>query len=244
MLKRSARLALIATVILSSALNADLNAEKLNTESVASDDSFSYQISKQLESTITVYCDTPTETDSCDSSCESFTRSSIAILAEQDGEDFDDLLVKTIKQLALEIDPEQAAQMYLACVKNTFDKAIAAINFDALASSQNEDEAKQALGSLFQDLFNAMTSKDAMLEQAIYFATFSDEIVKDITNTMAVNMQELCAKMGNLKDTSDSQTIATEFKKTFDEFLTSNLNATATVFENHGYEIDRQSLGL
>lgn len=234
MLKRFARLTLVATVVLSSVLNA----EKSVPVNAVSDDSFSCQISKIHETTVWTLLPINPE------QFENFSKSSIEILAEQDGTNFDDLLVKTIKKLATEIDPEKAGNMYLACVKNIFDKAIATVNFESLFSSKNEDEFKQTLGSLFQNMLNEMTSKDALLEQAIYFSTFSDEIVKDITKTMSEIMQEFCTKMGNFEYTSDRQKLATEFKKMFDEFLTNDLNLTATVFENHGYKIDRQGLGL
>ncbi len=221
MLKRFARLTLVAAVVLSSALN-------------AGNDSFSYDISKELAIYQGFKADKSDATTEC----------SMDLIVSQDGSDFDDLLVKTIKKLALEINPEKAAQMYLSSVKNTYDKAMTAINFESMTTSQNEDEFKQALGKLFQDLFNEITSKDALLEQAIYFATFSDETIKSITNAMSTNMQEYTIKIGNFEYTNDTQKLAPELKKLVNDLLTNCLNSMATVFEDHGYEIDRQSLGL
>lgn len=232
MLKCLAHLPLVAAIVLSSALNA----EKSTPVNTISDDSFSYQISKDLQFA--------EECDSCCNITGSTSDISIEIRASQNGTDFDGLLVNTIKELVNEINAENAANMYLVSVKNIFSKVIDATTFEALANSKSEDEAKQALGNLFQNMLNAMTSKNTMLEQAIYFATFSDEIVKDITNTMSALTQEHVIKMSQFQYENGKQDMAKEIKKIFDEFLINMLNATATVFENHGYKIDRQSLGL
>ncbi|MFH1254255.1 MAG: hypothetical protein V1646_02370 [bacterium] len=255
MLKRSTYLTLIATIVLSSALNAeDLKPEPLKITNTVSDDSFSWQSSKYFESEITACCDTP-ETNSC----KIFTqlsiailteqdyegaKSSIAILAEQNCKGLDDLLIKTIKGLVTKINPEKAVQLYIAYVKNTFDKVITAINFESLSSIQNKDEAEQALENLLQNTYNTIVSKNTALEQAIYFATFSDEIVKDITNTISELIEEYDIKMSQFQYENEKQDMAKEIKKMLGEFSTSILNAIATVFENHGYKIDRQSLGL
>jgi hypothetical protein len=215
----------------------------LNAENVVSDDSFSCQISKELETTIWSVAPQDTET------CGNFTKASIEILAEQEGEDFDDLLVKTIKELVQEIDPERAASIYLISLKNTFDKVVNATNFESIVASKSEDELNQNFGDFLKKLIESVSSKDANLEQSICFATFSDETVKKITNSTAICMQCYFAKLNALtsngsNSNDDMQTKIDHIKQLLIDLPKNILSSTVSVFEETGYAIDIQGLGL
>jgi hypothetical protein len=256
------RLSFVATVFLFSALNADV---------VVSDDSFSCQISKQLETSI--WNDTPLDSDTYNNS----SKSSIEILAEQDGSDFDSLIINTITSLVNEINPEMAASIYLGLIKKTFDAAFAPSNLEILASSKNKEELKENLKTFFQKLLESLSSKDSNLKTSVCFATFTDETVKEITNSMSTCMQDYFIKLNELTEpeveiqtttdtqaTTDTQTVTdTQTQEESDpqidtdiqnkinsinallsELSKNILSSIASVFENHGYKIDRQALGL
>jgi hypothetical protein len=174
------RLAFVSTVFLFSALNAN---------GVASNDSFSLQGSSRIE--IKEWSLIPYEDPK-------FVKSSIEITAEQDGSDFDDLIINTIASLVNEINPEVAASIYLGLIKKSLDIAFNPSNLEFLASSNNKEELNKNVGIFFQKLFESLSSQDDNLKTSVCFATFTKETVKEITNAMANCMQNYCIKMNEL----------------------------------------------
>jgi hypothetical protein len=248
------------TVLLFSALNAD---------AIVSNDSFSCQVSKQQEATAWFLL-APAH-----NLAEKFTKSSIEIVAEQDGTNLDSLIINTITALVKEINPEVAANLYLTLSKSIYEKAFAPSNLEILTSSKNKEEFNKNLGIYLPKIFESLSSKEVNLKASICFATFTDETVKEITSSMTNCMQSYFIKLNeliepdvNTQTATDTQTV-TDTQADYDDQEESDtqidtniqnqinninqllselskniLTSIASVFENHGYKIDRQALGL
>jgi hypothetical protein len=220
------RYALVA-VILFSSLNAAIEIQ---------DDSFSCIFSTGIEQE---FHNSPDKGEVVDS-----TKISMEAIAQQDGTNWNDLIVNTIIELVNQIDKQEAANNYLILVKKSYDAIINTSNLEALSSYKDTEELGQNLSNFLQQTFNAMSSQESVLKQAIYFATFSDETVKKIAVTLSNCLQNYVSKINEILPNSDDSKTVETFKQVLLDLPQNVLGSLVTVFEEDGYEIDKQALGL
>lgn len=238
----------------------------LNAETDIQDKSFTFEISKGME--IGGYIDLSDQY-----SLKKSSRIEIAVDAQQDGINFDGLIFNTITELVNHLNKDNAASIYLALMEKNYDVMTNSHNWEILASSKTQEELNKNLVALFQEFFESLSSKENTLKQAICFATFNDETIKNITTVATTCMQEYINKINALSSQSttsestpvsavndepensevtgqqdsaanDLQKVSAEIKNLLIDLKNNMLIALTKTFESAGYKIDRSTLEL
>lgn len=152
--------------------------------------------------------------------------------------------IETIKDLASKISPEVAAKEYFNYVQSVYEnfKADPILNNTTTEKSSIDDFMKS-----FSSMLQKLSNKETQLEQAIYFSTFPNELIKDINASMMIEMQKYfqnlnaisTEKMQNAQEKSEEELnkIKLEIKEIYKElskkFFDDNLAALKNVLNKY-----------
>ncbi|MFC1894735.1 hypothetical protein ACFLYH_02180 [Candidatus Dependentiae bacterium] len=159
----------------------------------------------------------------------------------------DEVILNTINELAKNIDPKNAAKMYLKYTEEVFSivKNSSVTMMQALKACKTKEEAAVVQGNYLRSMSETFGKKDNALKQASLFASFSDEVIKEIQQSLAQSTQvylleiQISAKKLDLKtdDVKAKARIVDEHgefvKNKTSEFFDKVIDSMKNVFKKH-----------